>query len=134
MKNKNKTLVNKQYNENQKLRRAKYFFIVSPPQFLNPFKSFIINPLFIISEKENSLFASLRSALALKKVETVQVNYPEEGEITFNFSQNHILQEFPINYVIARLKSFSDPDYNQWATLIENYQNNYQKSFQNTKN
>ena len=131
---KKKALIKKQNNDIEKLGRAKYFLIFSPPRFINPFKSYVINPFFVLTEKNNSIVASLGSLLDLKKIDTVKVNYPEEGDITFNFSQAQILTDVSPEYVIARLKSFSDIECNQWAILIENFRINYQNSFQNIKN
>ena len=131
---KKKALIKKQNNDIENLRRAKYFVIFSPPRFINPFKSYVINPFFVLTEKKNTIIASLGALSNLKKIDTVKVNYPEEGDITFIFSQAQILTDVSPEYVIARLKSFSDIESNQWAILIENYRINYQNSFQNIKN
>ena len=117
-----------------KLRRAKYFVTISPPRFLYPYKTFLFQPFFILSETDNTVIANVQALTTLRKVNNVQVDYPKDGMVTFNFSKASLLSELPADYIVARLKSFNDIQSNQWAIMIENFHKNYKESFENAHN
>jgi hypothetical protein len=110
--------------------RACFVGIIKPQRFINPF-CYVKFPAFgSIGEMQRKIVITLDGMFEYFLINSIAIrsSLPEAVKLSFTEDANCIAPS--IDYLVARLKSFGDSDYLEWANAFENYTDFYKSKHQ----